>query len=73
MTMTMIPVKLVSPLRELRTLTGWTQRELAARMGLHPNTVARLERGELPLSPRIAQHCATLRFALALDSKKPRR
>ena len=60
-------------MRELRRLTGWTQRDLAERMGLHKNTVARLERGELPLSPRHAQHCAALRFALALDSKRPRR
>jgi transcriptional regulator with XRE-family HTH domain len=31
-----------------------TQRELAARMGLHRNTVARLERGEWPISEKLA-------------------
>ena len=41
-------------LRHQRRCVGMTQRELAARMGLHRNTVARLERGEWPISDRLA-------------------
>ena len=41
-------------LRHERRRVGLTQRELAARMGLHRNTVARLERGEWPISDRLA-------------------
>ena len=41
-------------LRHERRRVGLTQRELAARMGLHRNTVARLERNEWPISDRLA-------------------
>ena len=41
-------------LRHQRRCVGMTQRELAERMGLHRNTVARLERGEWPISDRLA-------------------
>ena len=41
-------------LQHQRRCVGMTQRELAARMGLHRNTVARLERGEWPISDRLA-------------------
>ena len=41
-------------LRHERRRVGMTQRELATRMGLHRNTVARLERGEWPISDRLA-------------------
>jgi transcriptional regulator with XRE-family HTH domain len=41
-------------LRHERRRVGLTQRELAERMGLHRNTVARLERGEWPISDRLA-------------------
>ena len=41
-------------LRHQRRCVGMTQRELAARMGLHRNTVARLERNEWPISDRLA-------------------
>jgi transcriptional regulator with XRE-family HTH domain len=41
-------------LRHERRRAGLTQRELAERMGLHRNTVARLERGEWPISDRLA-------------------
>ena len=40
-------------LRHERRRAGLTQRELAARVGLHRNTVARLERGEWPISDRL--------------------
>ena len=33
-------------MRAIRKRLGWTQREFAERLGLHPNTVARQERGE---------------------------
>jgi transcriptional regulator with XRE-family HTH domain len=41
-------------LRRERRRVGLTQRELAERMGLHRNTVARLERDEWPISDRLA-------------------
>ena len=33
-------------LREIRERLGWTQREFAEQLGLHPNTLAKQERGE---------------------------
>lgn len=39
-------------LRDLREVLGLTQAQLAARIGMHPNTVARMERGELAVSAR---------------------
>jgi transcriptional regulator with XRE-family HTH domain len=46
-------------LRRLRELLKLTQAQLADRLGMHANTVARMERGELPVSARTA---ATLRL-----------
>lgn len=45
----------------LRRAAGLTQRELAAIVGLHRNTLARLERGEWPIGWRLALElqCAT--------------
>jgi len=37
-------------LRRTRRRAGLTQRELAELVGLHRNTLARLERGEWPIS-----------------------
>lgn len=42
-------------LRALRLAIGWTQREMGDELGIHANTVARLERGELPITKRMAQ------------------
>jgi transcriptional regulator with XRE-family HTH domain len=36
-------------LRQTRERLGLTQAALGEAIGLHPNTVARIERGELPL------------------------
>ena len=48
-------------LRAMRDAKGWTQKEMADAAGLHPNTVARLERGEHePTWPLV------LKFAQAL-------
>jgi plasmid maintenance system antidote protein VapI len=41
-------------LRRERRRVRLTQRELAERMGLHRNTVARLERDEWPISDLLA-------------------
>jgi len=41
-------------LRRLRTAAGLSQRALAAQMGVHWNTLARWERGELPIRAVVA-------------------
>lgn len=41
-------------LRTIREALRLTQAELAARLGMHPNTIARMERGELAISARTA-------------------
>lgn len=41
--------------RALRLAIGWTQREMGDELGIHANTVARLERGDLPITKRMAQ------------------
>lgn len=41
-------------LRALRDVLGLTQAELAERIGMHPNSVSRMERGELAISARTA-------------------
>lgn len=41
-------------LRAFRDMLGLTQAELAERIGMHPNSVARMERGELAISARTA-------------------
>ena len=41
-------------LREIRQQLGWSQPELAKTLGIHWNTLARWERGELPISHTIA-------------------
>jgi len=40
--------------RRLRLAAGLTQKELAARLGVSANTVARRERGERPISEEAA-------------------
>jgi transcriptional regulator with XRE-family HTH domain len=40
--------------RRLRTRAGLSQRVLAKRLGLHWNSVARMERGELPIREVVA-------------------
>jgi transcriptional regulator with XRE-family HTH domain len=46
-------------LRHLREQLGLTQRELAELIGMHPNTVACMERDDKPISRRTE---ATLRL-----------
>lgn len=41
-------------LRRARALLRLTQSELAAKLGMHANSIARMERGELTISPRTA-------------------
>ncbi|MEW6325754.1 MAG: helix-turn-helix domain-containing protein [Nitrospirota bacterium] len=40
-------------LKRLRKRLGFTQAQLAKEIGLHPNSVARMERGELTMRPAI--------------------
>jgi transcriptional regulator with XRE-family HTH domain len=42
-------------LRRLRKRFGWTQRELAERLGLTANHVARLERDEVRITETLAR------------------
>lgn len=51
-------------LRSVRTSKGITQRELAERAGIHANTVARLERGEVEPSWQVVLAAAK---ALGVD------
>ena len=39
-------------LRAFRRSQGWHQHELAAKLHLHTNTVARMERGVVPITGR---------------------
>ncbi len=39
-------------LRAIRERVGWTQSQLANALGMHPNTVACMERGDKPISAR---------------------
>ena len=36
-------------LRAIRRRLGWTQAQLARALGLHPNSLACMERGEAPI------------------------
>jgi transcriptional regulator with XRE-family HTH domain len=56
-------------LRRIRKRLGLTQREMAERLGLHPNTLARQERGESGIGN------AAARLAKLLDELhgRPRR
>lgn len=47
---------LATDLRETRLLRGLTQTQAAAELGVHKNTIARWERGELPMALRSQQH-----------------
>jgi transcriptional regulator with XRE-family HTH domain len=43
-----------SELRRLRTRAGFSQRTLAAALGMHKNTIAQMERDELPIRTVVA-------------------
>lgn len=45
-------------IRTLRQSLGLTQQQLGDELGIHQNTVARLERGDLPITKRMAQTVA---------------
>ena len=57
-------------LRRIRKRLGFSQRELAERLGLHPNTVARHERGEVAISAPVAK---LVRFVAACWERRSRR
>jgi transcriptional regulator with XRE-family HTH domain len=48
-----LPETLAERLRARRQAEGLSQRELAARLGVDPTTVARLERGRMPKALRV--------------------
>lgn len=47
-------------LRAFRVSKGWTQADLAQQLGLHWNTVARMERGKSYITGRTWQQVAAL-------------
>jgi transcriptional regulator with XRE-family HTH domain len=58
-------------LRTLRTQAGLSQQGLAARLGVHWNTVARWERDELPIRAVVALSIRSV--CAAVPSPTPRR
>ena len=57
-----------SQLRVIRNRLGWTQREFAEKLGIHWNTLARQERGEVGVGGSVE------RLARVLDElHRPRR
>jgi transcriptional regulator with XRE-family HTH domain len=48
-------------LRDVRTSLAMTQQQLADAIGMHVNTVACMERGEKPISPRTVAALEMLR------------
>ena len=56
-------------LRRARKALGMTQRELAEALGLNKNTVARAERGEIPI-PTITE--LATRYLSLMQTKKGR-
>ena len=57
-------------LRRIRKRLGFSQRELAEQVGLHPNTVARQERGEVAISAPVAKF---VRFVAECGERRSRR
>jgi transcriptional regulator with XRE-family HTH domain len=56
--------RVVSRMRKLRCLRGWSQAELGARSGVSSNTVANIETGRRTLGLRLSD---ALALASALD------
>jgi transcriptional regulator with XRE-family HTH domain len=60
-----------SQLRRLRRRLGLLQRELAARLGVAPNTVARWERDEVPIRAAMGRFIRLLaKTELATNSRR---
>lgn len=55
-------------LRAIRDRFGWTQSQLADAIGMHPNTVACMERGDKPISPRTVAALEMLTRVMRLPS-----
>ena len=46
--------------KAIRRRLGFSQRALAEKLGLHPNSVARLERGEMTITTLVANFVTLL-------------
>jgi transcriptional regulator with XRE-family HTH domain len=60
-------------MRRLRHRAGLSQRALAAKLGLHWNSVARMERGELPVREVVALAVASVTSAPTPPTRRRRR
>lgn len=60
-------------LRTLRAMAGWSQAGLAERLGIHKNTVARYERGELVIPEPVARLTALLVERAAVPKRRAAR
>ncbi|MGE3954283.1 MAG: helix-turn-helix domain-containing protein [Parachlamydiales bacterium] len=47
-------------LKGLRTREGWTQADLASRLGVNQSNVSKMERGVRPIGKEMAKRLATL-------------
>lgn len=61
-----------SRIREARAGRGWTQRELAERVGATPATIAKVERGELTVGVGVVFDTAVLVGVALFFDDRPR-
>ena len=55
------------PLREIRSILGWTQPKLAEKLGIHPTYVRKIELGSRALTPELARRIGELTGAMASE------
>jgi transcriptional regulator with XRE-family HTH domain len=60
------------PLREVRAVLGWTQPQLAAKLGIHETYVRKIELGSRPLTEELARRIEGLTGARSAEFLKGR-
>lgn len=58
------------PLREIRSILGWTQPKLAEKLGIHPTYVRKIELGSRSLTPELARRIGELTGAKSTELLK---